>query len=602
MVKEYGLKFKVDVDSRTNKMFKQQKELTEQLNKNFKSMNKNLKVLTAGALLFGTAESNVFKKGLVPNLKGAELRLLKVRKQMDNLFDLKGLKTFSKDMEAVWGRDSAWVKASEEVLRDGKMGIEDIYKTLKKGRASAFNQFTRSLKELGVNVAEFEKLDEAQKGFFDRMMIGLRRKFPIAMNKVDETFDNTKRGLNRFGATVTNLFTRVLPSPIRTFGRVTGAIINKYVKWLGNLFKGAVDILKQYSLAFVALSGALLAFGSQSPALQVELALIGVELQKMSIIVGDALVPALSFLKDQIQGLINWYNALDPEIQDAIDLLILFIFFLGGAAVAVGVLGAAIGALASPLGLLVIGLGVFALAVATDFGGMGQIFDETLGDLGNFVSAWQGIIDNIGKDPLRALIDGVGSGVAAILAIVTFIPLTILEVFGNLAGDLGDMIGGPIGDLFRGLGNMISNFAGGILDILIGLATLNEAKVQHGIDRLANLLQNPEDIGKIKTATSAYYGEYGYRGVGSGNYQHGGIVPGVGAIPATVHGGEMIINPSQQKQLFAMAGGGNSPSRQYNQEITLNINMNEGIDSPRLFGSDIGEGIKQKLRSRGYGS
>lgn len=60
----------------------------------------------------------------------------------------------------------------------------------------------------------------------------------------------------------------------------------------------------------------------------------------------------------------------------------------------------------------------------------------------------------------------------------------------------------------------------------------------------------------------------------------GGIVPGQGAQPAIVHGGEMVLNKSQQEKMFRMLEGNNQ--QQEAPQITINVQSMNQQDVPGI--------------------
>lgn len=616
MVKTYTLKFKVDVDSKTNKMFTEQAKLTETMERNFVKLNKTLKVATVGGIIFG----NTFKKAISKNLGGPKAML-------ENLVGLEDTLTGLKTKIVNWGDASGDVKSKislvntalalnkDALMLSGKQ-IEWVTEHIdalgaaaedasKKGGMADWS-INKALKDTIVLLKAVEKAQEkkasplptlkgAIKGTPSAAGAGiaaLGAALPKVKNKVTSFFDTMKaKGQDAryriddlwFSFKKANIVGKITPKlnklwePLKKIGGKGQAGL----KGLGGKFKTVFSMIKANAAVFIGMTAALFGIAMASPQVQAQMALMGASMQRVSIIVGEALNPFFEGMNLILTTLLDTYNNLSPELKMAIQMFLFLTAAIGGVIILLPILGAALTILMGPVGLILLAIAALALAWGFNLGGIRDVTDRMVKSITAIFDSLMKTFDKILNPEtfVQGLIDLVQQIIGGISLAIAGIPLMILEMFGNILVDIGNFIktlpfGDVIGEIFIRVGKVISNIAGGIIDILAGIASLNIGQVEQGWNKLGD-------------ATRAI----------TGNYEEGGIVGGTGPVPIIAHGKEMVLTPSDQQSLLGFIRG-----QQNNTTNNINVNLSNALglsNTPNLFGTDVGRGISKELRRRG---
>lgn len=379
------------------------------------------------------------------------------------------------------------------------------------------------------------------------------------------------KGLSSMGAGIKNL------------GKTAGRVLKGGVGKMATVFKGMGGALKGLRNPLIAITGALFAMGMASPSLQAGAALVGFQLEQLSIVIGDALTPILKVLSGLLQGIIDFWNSLSPEHQKAIQDIIMVAAILGILAAAFMLLNIAMSPIGIIVGLIVAALFILFLAWEENWFGIKDlvmpIIDMIAGAIGGFAE-WLGYLFD---DPLGAIWDGfvwlfdqiVGFFASLPGMIVDFI-MSLPEVIKELLLEVGKLIV----KFFDYVARIVELYGEAIKNVVLASFARDTKEVLVQTKIMAQLT-NDLKTGKI-------------------NFAAGGIVGGAGAMPVIAHAGEMILNRRQQASLFNLLSGGGSTvnNNQRSQEFTINIDVG-GIQDGDELGGTLSDDLIAGIRTKG---
>ena len=317
------------------------------------------------------------------------------------------------------------------------------------------------------------------------------------------------------------------------------------------------DSLKKVAIAGGALFGGLLALGQASAALRVEQAILDFQLRQIGIIVGDSLAPIMRTFNEILQFLIEIYTNLSPEQQRFIELVI-------GATAVVGVLTVVTGLLSTAMLVLTLKLVLIGITI-------GLLF-----------SLWETNFLGI-QDITQAVVD-------AIIWVIGLLQFSLELAFGLIGLGFKAMGAGfeLAVDLIIGGVEFLIDIFNQLMDIILA--------IPNAVGEVVGAIEGVPIVGDIIGGVGGILG-----------FQQGGFVPGSAnqAVPIIAHGGELILNQSQQATILSLFGERASIQRGGNNNInnarTVNIGtivLQTGESESAGFGlgaaGDLARGIQRR--------
>jgi hypothetical protein len=393
------------------------------------------------------------------------------------------------------------------------------------------------------------------------------------------TFKLMSRGLRRIGETWPGgLVSRLFKTNV--WGKAAQGTDK-----LGKGWDKMAKMAKTAALGAGVFLGALVAFGSASPLLQAQMSYMNFQMEQMGIIVGDSLVPLFQLFSDGLQVILDIWNSLSPEMQAAIQDLILLATVVAAATIAFTLLDLAM----SPVTLVILAIAAALLllfyAWETNFMGMKDIGLSFVADImGAFDTLLSGL-EKLFSGDLSGIVDIFLGAWDLIMQAVFGFPAAILKIAGNVIDNITGGIFKPLLNLFGGIGKIIE-----------GIVTLNLDKLNEGWAEIQAVFNT-----KSSSSGSTYNPEVSRMTRAAS----GGIVPGgisskdsVGMLLAP---GEMVLNRGQQSNLFSLLNGSggtsivNNANRSANYSITVNVNgSGSGYDLGSGSGSEILRGMRRQ--------
>lgn len=318
------------------------------------------------------------------------------------------------------------------------------------------------------------------------------------------------------------------------------------------------ESLKKIALVGGLLAGGLFALGQASAALRVEQAILDFQLRQIGVVIGDSLAPILRTFNEILGFIIDIYQSLSPEQQRFIELAIAATVVVGGLAVVVGVLSTAMIVLMAKFIAIGIVIGLLFFLWETNFLGI------------------QDIVETV---------------VNAIIFVIGLLQFSLELAFGLIGLGLKAMGAGfeLVQDLIMGGVNLLIDIFNQLMDIILA--------IPNAVGEVVGAIEGVPIVGDIVGGVGGILG-----------FQQGGFVPGSAnqAVPIIAHGGELILNQSQQATILSLFGENANSSRggpnTVNNARTVNIgtiNLQTGDSESAGLGTGAAGDLARGIRRRG---
>lgn len=370
---------------------------------------------------------------------------------------------------------------NEYSVQFGKLGFsaEDMFNVLKQGADSgawnldkvgdAIKEFSiRAIDGSDTTIAGFEALGFSADDMAARFAAGgdtAKEAFQEVIDglaNMDDPVEQSIAGVNLFGTMWEDLGPEVVTQLSDITGEVTG-------------MKGAMDKLKEvkYDNLESALGG------------------LGRSLQVAGASLGKYLIPYVEEAIEFVDGLVEKFDSLDPSTKEiAVKLGLVAaaigpILLVGGKLITgvvsaistiskisglISSLPAVITALTGPIGIVIAAVAAFAVAWATDFGGIRETTQEIMQSIQEIISSIWDTIVSLWNDNFLGIQDIAKQAwelIQQVFSDAMTIIVDTLNVFKSLfSGDWGQLWE-DVKQLFSDVWNAIMGLLGGFLDLIV---------------------------------------------------------------------------------------------------------------------------------------
>lgn len=370
---------------------------------------------------------------------------------------------------------------NEYSVQFDKLGFsaEDMFNILKQGADSgawnldkvgdAIKEFSiRAIDGSETTIAGFEALGLSADDMAAKFAAGgdtAKEAFQEVVNglaDMDDPVEQSIAGVNLFGTMWEDLGPEVVTQLANITGEVTG-------------MKGAMDALKEvkYDNLESAIGG------------------LGRSLKTAGASLGQYLIPKVEAAIDIVDGLVDKFEALDPGTKELIvniglaaaaigPLLLVGGKLITGVATAIssiskisGLISALPGiltALTGPIGIVIAAVAAFAVAWATDFGGIRETTQEIMQSIQDIISSIWGTIVSLWNDNFLGIQDTAKQAwdlIKSAFEDALNIIVDIFNVFKSLFSGDWSQLWEDVKTLFSDIWNAIMDLLGGFLDLVI---------------------------------------------------------------------------------------------------------------------------------------